>query len=166
MSRARNGDSHAFGQLVSQHRNQIWAVCFRITGNKCDAEDAMQNALIAAWQNLEKFRGDARFGTWLQRIASNAALTIVRSRKDTEFDHTEIDLADTTRRHDDQIADRDLINQALQQLTEDNRTILVLREYSGLSYTEIADHLGVTTDTVKARLKRTRAQLATMLLTA
>ena len=62
---ARDGDQRAFADLVNGHRNQIWAVCLQICGNQHDAEDALQATLLAAWRNLDKFRGEARFSTWM-----------------------------------------------------------------------------------------------------
>ena len=74
---ARDGDQRAFADLVNGHRNQIWAVCLQICGNQHDAEDALQATLLAAWRNLDKFRGEARFSTWMHRIAANNALAPV-----------------------------------------------------------------------------------------
>jgi len=86
IERCRAGDRAAFAELVAPSRERVWAVCVRITGNRYDAEDALQDALIVAWQNLDKFRGTAAFGTWLYRIASNAALAVVRTRRGEVLD--------------------------------------------------------------------------------
>ncbi len=79
----RHGDQHAFAELVGRYRNNAWGVCLQITGNHTDAEDALQETLVAAWRNLDKFRGESRFNTWLHRIAANAALAVLRRRKET-----------------------------------------------------------------------------------
>ncbi len=81
IERCRAGDRTAFAELVAPSRERVWAVCVQITGNRHDAEDALQDALIAAWKNLDKFRGTAKFGTWLYRIASSAALAVVRRQR-------------------------------------------------------------------------------------
>jgi len=86
IERCRAGDRAAFAELVAPSRERVWAVCVRITGNRYDAEDALQDALIVAWQNLDKLRGTAAFGTWLYRIASNAALAVVRTRRGEVLD--------------------------------------------------------------------------------
>nr|WP_071935111.1 sigma-70 family RNA polymerase sigma factor [Rhodococcus pyridinivorans] len=86
IERCRAGDRAAFAELVAPSRERVWAVCVRITGNRHDAEDALQDALIAAWQNLGRFRGTAASGTWLYRIASNAALAVVRTRRGEVLD--------------------------------------------------------------------------------
>jgi RNA polymerase sigma-70 factor (ECF subfamily) len=132
----------------------------RVTGNEYDAEDALQEALTAAWLNLAGFRSDARFGTWAYRIASNAAIAVVRRRRDTPTDLADLaDQFDQPVAHDfaDQLADRDRVTAALAGLGEQFREAIVLREYADLSYEEIAAHQGVPVQTVKSRLNRARA---------
>ncbi|MFD4294616.1 RNA polymerase sigma factor [Rhodococcus sp. NPDC058505] len=166
---ARGGDQAAFAQLVERHRTHVWAVCLSTTGNRHDAEDALQNTLIAAWQHLDRFRGEARFGTWLHRIAVNNALMVVRSRKpDTDLtDFTDADvsvtLTDDGPGFDESIATRDELRSALARLPEDFRTALILREFGDLTYADIAEHQGVGVQTVKSRLNRARRQLAQIL---
>ncbi|MCD2140921.1 RNA polymerase sigma factor [Rhodococcus pyridinivorans] len=163
IERCRAGDRTAFAALVTPARTRMWAVCVQITGNRHDAEDALQDALIAAWQNLDKFRGTAQFSSWLYRIASNAALAIVRKRRDIPSD--EIDLAHSlsTPGPADRVADTDAVRTALAQLPEQFRAAVVLREYAQLSYAEIAAHQGVPVATVKSRINRGRAQLLDLL---
>lgn len=80
VGRVRRGDQQAFAELAQANRGPAWAVCLRITGSVHDAEDALQDALAAAWQNIHRFRGDSKFSTWFFRIAANAALAVVRRR--------------------------------------------------------------------------------------
>lgn len=166
----RRGDQQAFAELVGRYRIPTWHVCLQITGNTHDAEDALQDAVIGAWQNLAKFRGDARFGTWLHRIATNAALALVRRRKDTNsLDVTDedgfgIDLTDDRMTpFDEQVTVVDAVRHALNQLPEDFRVAIVLAEYAGLPYADIAEHQQVTVATVKTRIHRARKQLAELL---
>ncbi|MFW0783655.1 sigma-70 family RNA polymerase sigma factor [Gordonia sp. CPCC 206044] len=171
LMQAREGDQHAFAQLAGAHRTQVWAVCLNICGNHHDAEDALQNTLVAAWQNLHKFRGEARFSTWLHRIASNNALMVVRRRKAnttlTDFDDPEqaVQLADddggTT--FDERVALQDAVRDALAKLPDDFREAVVLREFGDLSYADIAAHQGIGVQTVKSRLNRARSQLGDLL---
>ncbi|MCJ0907104.1 RNA polymerase sigma factor [Rhodococcus sp. ARC_M6] len=160
----REGDAAAFGELVRRHRNHAWAVCLQITWNQHDAEDALQDALTAAWQNLHRFRGDARFGTWLQRIAANAALAAIRRRTPiptTPDEHVELhDLAPLTA---ERVVDVDAVRTALARLSEDFRVAIVLREFADFSYEEIAEHQGINVQTVRSRLNRARRQLAAAL---
>ncbi|RVW04442.1 RNA polymerase sigma factor [Rhodococcus spongiicola] len=165
----RSGDQHAFAELVGRYRTHAWHVCLHITGNLHDAEDALQDTLTAAWQNLVRFRGDARFNTWLHRIAANAALAVVRRRKPTDNlddDETGIDLTDDRAGFDDRIATVDVVHHALNQLPEDFRVAIVLAEFGDLPYADIAEHQQVSVATVKTRIHRARKQLAALLAPA
>lgn len=169
----RAGDHRAFADLVGKYRLQAWHVCFQITGNTQDAEDALQDTITGAWQNLHKFRGDARFNTWLHRIASNAALMVVRRRRPTDSLDVEdfeggggIDLTEGAAGFDDQITTADAVHQALKQLPEDFRTAIVLAEFGGLPYADIAEHQGISVATVKTRIHRGRKQLKELLTPA
>ena len=82
LDRAADGDARAFAALVARHRDRMWAVCVRITGHRHDAEDALQDALVAAWRALPTFRAEAKFSTWVHRIAANAALKVVARRRE------------------------------------------------------------------------------------
>lgn len=158
IERCRAGDTAAFGELAGRYRTRTWAVCLQITGNPHDAEDALQDALTAAWQNIGKFRGTARFSTWLHRIAANAALATVRRRRDIAVD--EIDLgAHTDSPVAERVVDVDAVRRALADLPEDYRAAVVLREFAQLSYAEIAEHQAIPVQTVKSRINRARTRL-------
>ena len=167
---ARGGDEQAFSELVGLYRRRIWGVCLHIVGDHQEAEDALQDTLVSAWQNLDRFRGEARFGTWIHRIAANSSLMIVRRRKaQTQLvdfndpDHPTL-IDDTgAPRFDDTIANRDALRVALAALPEDFRAALVLREFGDLSYIDIAEHQGISIATVKSRLNRARTQLLAQL---
>ncbi|CUR54396.1 ECF family RNA polymerase sigma factor W [metagenome] len=160
VARAKAGDQLAFGELASEHRTRLWSICLRITGNQFDAEDALQDALTAAWLHLGKFRGDSRFGTWIYRIAANAAIALIKRNKEVPTD--QFGILDREIRSDftERFADHDRITAALAELPEQFREALVLREYGDFSYDEIAMHQGVPVQTVKSRLNRARASLA------
>ncbi|MFC4605829.1 RNA polymerase sigma factor [Rhodococcus kronopolitis] len=172
LAACRGGDQHAFAELVGRHRTNAWHVCLQITGNAHDAEDALQDALTAAWQNLHRFRGEARFNTWLHRIATNAALAVVRRRKittsldDTDDDSPGIDLTGHGSGFDEQVVTADAVHHALAQLPEDFRVAIVLAEFADLPYADIAEHQGVSVATVKTRIHRARKQLAQSLAAA
>lgn len=160
IERCRAGDRVAFAELVAPSRERVWAICVQITGNRHDAEDALQDALIAAWNNLDKFRGTAAFGTWLYRIASNSALAVARRRRGEilgeragdEYAVGETLLADS-------VVDGDAVRRALFLLPEQFRVAIVLREYAQLGFAEIAEHQGVGVQTVESRIRRARRQL-------
>lgn len=160
----RQGYETAFGELVGRYRNRLWSICFRVTGNREDAEEAVQDTLTSAWQNLHKFRGDAKVSTWLYRIAANASLAIVRKRKDAVADDFDvIELEDPAPMTADRVADVDAVRRALAELPEDFRVAIVLREFAELSYADIAEHQGIPVATVKTRINRARKQLITLL---
>jgi RNA polymerase sigma factor (sigma-70 family) len=164
----RLGDHRAFADLTDRYRTNAWHVCLQITGNTHDAEDALQDAITAAWQNLHRFRGESRFNTWLHRIAANAALAVVRRRKpadslDADTDDLGIDLGGDSPRFDDQVTTSQVVHQALAQLPEDFRVAIVLAEFADLPYADIAEHQGVSVATVKTRIHRARKQLAALL---
>ncbi|MGO9035582.1 RNA polymerase sigma factor [Mycobacterium sp.] len=155
--RARAGDQEAFGELITANRARVWAVCLRITGNTHDAQDALQDTLVAAWRHIERFRSDSRFSTWLFRIASNAALAVARRRPPTDV----AEIGDVAGGRDpaDCIAEAERVQSALMALPEVFRAALVLRIYGDLSYGEIAVHQGIPVQTVKSRLSRARSML-------
>lgn len=165
---ARDGDQRAFAELVTTHRNRMWGVCLQICGNPHDAEDALQATLVAAWRNLDRFRGEARLSTWLHRIAANNAIEVVRKRRAdtqlTDFNDPEqhVALEDSPGRigFDEQLALSDAVRLALASLSDDLREAIVLREFGDFTYNDIAEHQGIGVQTVKSRLNRARAQLA------
>lgn len=157
LARARAGDSRAFEDLVMPHRNRLWGVCLRVTGSTQDAEDALQDCLLAAWRNLDRFRGDAAVGTWLYRIAANAAVGVVRRRREVVGEVP--DRPDPAPAAEDVLVLRDEVEAALRLVPLDFRVALVLREYGDLTYDEIAAHQGVGVQTVKSRLNRARSSV-------
>jgi RNA polymerase sigma-70 factor (ECF subfamily) len=160
---AGEGDQRAFDALVSPHREMLQVVCYRITGDQGTAQDALQNALLAAWQHLGRFEGKAKFSTWLYRIAHNAALAVVRKRvPDPASDRVD----DTPVVHglDDTTVDTvHAVRWALEQIPPDFRAALVLREYANLTYEEIAEVEGIKVATVKTRIARARQAVAALL---
>lgn len=175
--RAKSGDLAAFEALVTRHERRIYTVGRRITGHDQDAEDVTQQTFLSALEHLEGFREEASFATWLQRIATHAALKIVRKRKGLPTvsleANTEPQEADGPVPHPEYIADwrespqqlvsrqetARLIDEALSALDEKHRLVFLLRDVEGLSVKETADVLGLTEANVKVRLLRARLQL-------
>ena len=174
---AKAGELAAFEELVTRHERQIYSLAFRILRNPHDAEDVTQQAFASAVENLATFRAEASFATWLSRIATFAALKIIRKRKGLDS----VSLEETTEPgedfdsipHPEYIADwkesperlvernetRQLLDDALAQLDEKHRLVFVLRDVEGLSVRETADALGLREGNVKVRLLRARLQL-------
>jgi RNA polymerase sigma-70 factor (ECF subfamily) len=167
---ARRGDRAAIERLLRQHQPTIHAVCRRLTGNDADALDATQDALVAIVRGLPRFDGRAKFSTWCYRIATNASLDELRRRSRRpvvglpERDGVAIDVADPRgSERIDGLGDRDALDAALAQLSEDFRAAVVLRDVCQLDYAEIASVLEVPPGTVRSRIARGRAQLAELL---
>lgn len=155
------GDAEAFGEIFRRHRDRMWAVALRTTGNSEIASDAVQEAFISAFRRADRFRGDAAVTTWLHRITVNCAIDRLRREKPTS-PLPEIDPAD---RHDrfDQAETALDVRAALATLPEPQRLALILVDMEGLSVAEAAEVLQVAEGTVKSRCSRGRAALAPLL---
>jgi RNA polymerase sigma-70 factor (ECF subfamily) len=151
-------------QLVNDHADAVYRVALTITGNPTWAEDASQDALIKAWQNLHTYRGDAPLRNWILRIAHNTAIGVVRNRRVELRAPADMPEATSTERPiESQVHDRlaiDRFQVALGQLDSVSRSIVVLREIEGLSYAEMCEVLQLPMPTIKSRLLRARRQLA------
>ncbi len=164
VARCASGDRTAFDVLATRHRQRMYAICRRITCSDSDALDALQNALLQAWQHIGSFQGNAAIGTWLYRIATNAAIDEVRSRQRRPIPAEEP--VDPTAVQDpvaDRVARRLTVDQAMRRLPPQFRAAVVLREYLGLSYQEIAEARGIPIDTVKSQISRGRQALVELL---
>jgi RNA polymerase sigma-70 factor (ECF subfamily) len=174
------GDDTAFGTLVTRHRDRLWAVALRTTGDPEEAADALQDALVSAFRRAESFRGDAAVTTWLHRIVVNACLDRLRRRKVRAAEPLPDDLEERAGRgalvtgppeggSDDpaDLADRGdrrrAVRDALSRLPWEQRAALVLVDMEGYSIDEAAAILDVAPGTVKSRCSRGRARLAPLL---
>lgn len=169
IARARTGDSAAFGELVEQYRDSVYRLAYRMCGNAHDADEAAQEAFVAAWRGLPNFRGDAKFSTWLYRLTTNASIDLMRRenrhRAVAEDEMPEIeDRADSPQQQVERTEQQEAVQQALASLSEDYREILLLRYMQELDYTEIAEVLRLPAGTVKSRLNRAKAALKSALL--
>ena len=162
--RARKGDRAAVDRLLRDHYDVVRSVCHRIVANPADADDAVQNALIAIVRALPSFDGRAKFSTWVYRIATNAALDEVRRirRRPVPTDHDTLTPSPTGERTGAVDAQID-VRAALEKLPEEYRVAMVLRHVADLDYADIAVILDVPVGTVRSRLARGRDQLGTLL---
>ena len=159
---ARTGDQRAFAALVAPHRRMLTTVCLRITGDDGAAQDAVQSALLAAWRNLDRFAGRARFSTWLCQIGHNASLAQIRRPRPEPVAEPPESPA-RVRGIDDTVASVQAVRWALAKLPPDFRAALVLREFGDLTYEESAHAQQIPVQTVKSRLARARQGLAALL---
>lgn len=169
---AIDGNQDAMNTLLERHYDRIHAVCRRIAGSTRDADDATQEALIRVVRYIDRFDGRSSFGTWVYRIATNTSIDELRKRKRRPQLHVVDDdqpgAPDEPTDPDahlavDAVADRMAIDDALEQLGDEFRIPVVMREVGGLEYQEIADTLGVPLGTVKSRIARGRKQLVEIL---
>ncbi|MFT4296850.1 MAG: RNA polymerase sigma factor SigM [Micropruina sp.] len=165
------GDDRAFSTLAERHFDRMWNVAMRVMGNREDAKDALQDAMISAFRRAADFRGDAAVTTWLHRIVLNACLDRLRRLRSRRADPLPDDLDRSMRfasTADPETAavQRDLaadVAGALEQLGADQRAALVLVDLEGYKIEEAARILGCAPGTVKSRCSRGRAKIAVLL---
>ena len=172
---AQKGDQSAFEALVRLYEKRVYALTLRMCKNLADAEEAAQEAFLAAWQGLAFFRGESSFSTWLYRLASNACVDVLRregrhrsaagpSLNDEETVTDVADDAPSPHALAERAELRQQIEEALSALPEDYRQVLILREMHQRSYDEIAEILALDLGTVKSRINRGRKRLRKILL--
>lgn len=155
-----DGDPDAFGELVRRHRDRLWAVAVRTLGDREEAADALQEALVSAYRHAGSYRGEAAVTTWLHRIVVNACLDRVRRARARRTDPLPpTDVPDPRDDHAATEARLD-VRAALARLPEHQRVALVLVDLHELTVAEAAQVLGVAEGTVKSRCARGRAALA------
>ena len=185
--RVRSGDDNAYAEIIDRHGKTVYnAVCRVLSsaGRATDsAEEITEDALVKAWRNLSAFRGDCSLSTWLFRIAVNTAKDALRSEKrhyalslSVPFDNdggdgddihewdVPVTSGDTV--PEDALERKDTIlavRRAIESLPDDMRAVIVMRDLNEMTYTDIADALGVELGTVKSRLSRARAALKKIL---
>lgn len=171
IERCRSGHPEAFGELVSKYQRRIVRTLTTLLGNGHDALDVAQDAFLKAYLNLETFRGDAAFYSWLFRIAWNGAATLRRKqrvragasldaiREQSGSEPNDLNPTSDPTRALQTSEDQQLLRQALGELAEDYRTALVLKEIEGLSYEEIATLTDCPIGTVRSRIHRARQDL-------
>ena len=170
------GDPDAFAVIVARHRDRLWAVALRTTGNPDDAADGLQEGLVAAYRRAASFRGDAQVTTWLHRVVVNACLDRLRAARvrrteplpdDVEERGDRGSLATSTPSDpaDEALADerRRMVLAALADLPPEQRAALVLVDMEGYPVAEAAAMLDCAPGTVKSRCSRGRARLARVL---
>ncbi len=167
--RAQQGDRNAFGELVRHHHTGVVGVVYRMCGDVSLAEDAAQEAFIRAWKHLPDFRPGSSLRNWLYRIAVNTALdTLRREPKSPPTGLDSLNIAEPQAGPEERYLQKEralIVQQALLSLAITSRAILILREYSGLSYQEIATVLDIPLGTVMSRLNYARERLKELLVT-
>src|SRR5215475_2892312 len=173
---AQRGDMTAFEELVARHRDKIYARAFSMMRNEEEAIDLSQEAWVKSWQRLQQFQGDSSFGTWMTRIVINLCLDQLRRRKRQRTESIEemdeesggverqmpvVVVNPTERLERGELRQR--IDQALAQMSNEHRTVLVLHEFEEMEYKEIAKAMDCSIGTVMSRLFYARRKLAALL---
>lgn len=175
IQRVATGDRAAMGQLLQTHEKRLYNVCLRMVNNRDDAAELTQDAMVKIVQHLENFRGEAQLTTWMTRIAMNLSISFLRKRRLRTT--TSIDAASGASEDDgrgalaSRLADPrepgpaqsvqtsemlDRLHEAIGELDEDQRAVLVLRDIDQMDYQQIAQTLELPVGTVKSRLFRAR----------
>jgi RNA polymerase sigma-70 factor (ECF subfamily) len=173
---SQRGDTVAFEQLVRRHADKIYARAFSMVRNEEEATDLAQETWVKGWQRLKQFHGDASFVTWMTRITINLCLDHLRKQKrqraesiehlDEEFGGVERQMPVVTVNPTERLERAELrarIDRALGQLTDAHRTVLILHEFEGLEYKEIAKRMKCSIGTVMSRLFYARRRMASLM---
>ena len=156
------GDPQAFGTLVGRHRNRMWSVALRTSGNREDAADAVQDALYSAYRGAAPFRGGSAVSTWLHRIVVNACFDIARRRAGRPVVASDV-IPDVAAPDTPAESGHQAVMAMLAQLSAEQAAAVALVDIEGFPVAEAADILGVPAGTVKSRCARGRARLAAVL---
>lgn len=173
---AQKGDTEAFEELVFRHRDKIYARAMMMMRNEEEAMDLSQEAWVKSWQRLHQFQGDSSFATWMTRIVINLCLDQIRRQKKMRaesIEQIEEEAGGVERQmpveHVNPIEGlekeelRKRIDEAMSKLTDAHRTVLVLHEFQGMEYKEIARKVGISIGTVMSRLFYARRRMAALL---
>lgn len=178
IEKVKAGDVHAFGVLTKKYRERIFSVIYNMLSNREDAMDLTQDVFIKALTSIKSFKGDSAFYTWLYKIAVNKSITFLKKRRlrrffsfenlDDEVSNSELVEKLTARGFSGSKAAiinelREKLNEALQNLSIEHRTVVVLYEIEGLSHAQIAEIIGAKEATVRSRLYYAKQQLQSML---
>ncbi len=161
IARSREGDQQAFAALVQRYQKMIFALTYRMIGSQTEAEDLTQESFIAAFQQLDAFRGESKFSSWLYRIATNRCLNWRQrdARRERAYENwgREREVASVTVPHTGAVAAQ--VQQALLKLDDKQRAAIVLTTYDGMNHAEAARMLGCSETTVSWRIFAARRKL-------
>lgn len=174
--KARQGDIQAFEELVGSYYTKVYNICYRMLSNSEDASEQAQETFIKAFRYIKDFKGNCSVSTWLYRIATNVCLDFIRKNKNKKTVSLEQNTFEDLQVKDRLMSDnpgpekaaelnaqKDAIKNALSKMNEKNRMIIILRDFMGLSYDQIADTISAPVGTVKSRISRARSELRDLL---
>jgi len=168
LRRYRLGEARAFDEIVDRYERRVWAIALRMVRHDEDARDVSQEVFISAMRALRTFREDSQLSTWFHRVTVNASLDLLRKRARTQT----TDLEAIGERASDAPSPETFavasaraveVKDALAQISDEHRTVLVLYDLQDLDYSEVAAALDIPVGTVKSRIHRARAEMAKLL---
>lgn len=177
LERAKNGDTGAFEQLIEGYQKKVFNIAFRMLGNYDDAGELAQEVFIKVYKSMKNFKEESSFSTWIYRITTNVCLDELRKRKnkkevsideDIKYGDGEIkreieDHGPTPETAAERNEVRKAVNDAIQSLSDEHKTMIVMRDIRGFSYEEIARMVSCPEGTVKSRISRARQALKEIL---
>src|SRR4029453_817060 len=169
---AQGGDSRAFDELVNRYKEKVYRLSYKILRHEEAAAETLQDAFLSAYRGLKNFKAESTFSTWLYRVATNAALMRYRKRREGHVsleqsqsrnaDAEPLAIPDWSQQPLEELLDgetREVMQEGIDRLPEDLRTVFVLRDVQGLSNAEVAEVLELSVAAVKSRLHRARISL-------
>lgn len=177
IEKSKKGDIHAFETLIEAYQKKVFNIAFGMLHNYEDANDAAQEVFIRVFKSIKNFKGESSFSTWLYRITANVCLDELRKRKNKNVVSIDEDITLEEGEISRQIIDdsptpdivaeknelRKIIYNAISELSEEHKTVIVLRELHGFSYDEISEMIKCPQGTVKSRISRARNILKNIL---
>ncbi len=183
IKKAQKGDVSAFEQIITRYRSVVYGISYRYANNPEDAADMAQEIFLKMFRSINTFKFQSKFSTWVYRVATNTCLDLLKAQRrsasadtvsidggygyeDPEGNQIGIEIEDTSSLPDVKAEEsevRDVINRAIGRLSDDYRTVIILRDIRGLSYDEIAEITESSVGTVKSRISRARKNLREIL---
>lgn len=178
VEKTRQGDVDSFEKLIEPYQKKAYNIAYRMLGNVEDASDVTQEALIKIYKSISSFQGNSKFSTWVYSIVNNTCIDFIRKNrkgnviylereKDNGDGTYQMEITDNTNTPEeilDKKETRHMIQDAINQLNQEHREIIVLRDIEGFTYQEIADILKCSEGTVKSRISRARGNLKQLLI--
>lgn len=173
LEKAKTGDIEAFELLIEKYQKKVFAIALKMLGNYDDASELAQEALIKVFKSIKNFKEESSFSTWIYRVVTNTCLDELRRRKKRQVVYIDEEITNEDGELKREIADystapesimekkelRKAVNEAIMSLSEEHRTVIVLRDIQGMSYEEIAKITKCPEGTIKSRINRARLSL-------
>ncbi len=177
LEKSKNGDIEAFEKLIERYQKKVFNMAFRIIGNHDDASELAQEVFIRIFKSIKTFKEESSFSTWVYRITTNICLDELRKRKNRKIVYLDDDIKsedgemkrqlEDTRPTPEAAAEKNevkrVVESAIQALSDEHRTVIVMRDLQGFSYEEIASIIKCPEGTVKSRINRARQALRDIL---